>query len=455
MLQHLAFNTMLLGGYYGGLENAVPKRAKELTPIEVKRLGEGVHAVGGVPGLCLQVSAGAGKSWVLRAVVGIKRREIGLGSYPEVGLGAARSAAAEMRNKIRQGIDPVQQRKSAKTELIVAQRRGLLFSVAVDLFEPVKAIELSEGKYRDHWRDSLDKYAVPVLGPMLVQDIALQDILLVLEPIWTTKHTTADKLRRKINEVLDYCTVKGHRTGPNPARWGGNLSHVLGTKAGNVSDDHFPALQLQDLPRFWEALKGRHGMGAAALQFQTLTATRAGAVRFMTWDEIDLEARVWTVQPGRQSSKIKAKDAPGRVPLTDEMVELLKALPRQQDGNLVFWAPRGGALSDAVMGKLMRTLHEADLKAGNRGFLDAKSKEVVVPHGTRSSFKNWSVEKTSYEWQLSEAALWHRLGGKVETSYARTDMIERRRRMMEDWGRFVMGMPAVDAQVIPLAVGAK
>lgn len=417
----------------------MPKRAKELTPIEVKRLGEGVHAVGGVAGLCLQVTSDAGKSWLLRTVVGTKRREIGLGSYPEVGVGAARTAAAEMRDQIRKGIDPIEQRKTARTELVIAQRRGLLFSAAVDLFEPVKAIELSEGKYRDHWRDSLDKYATPVLGLMMVQDITLQDILLVLEPIWASKHTTADKLRRKINEVLDFCTVKGHRTGPNPARWEGNLSLVLGTKAGNLSDDHFPALQLQDLPRFWEALSGRQGMGAAALRFQTLTATRAGAVRFMTWDEVDLEAKVWTVQPGRQASKIKVKDNPGRVPLTDDLIELLKALPCHKDNTLVFWAPRGGALSDAIMGKLMRTIHEADIKAGNKGFVDAKSKEVVVPHGTRSSFKNWSVEKSAYEWQLSEAALWHRLGGKVETSYARTDMIERRRHMMEDWGRFVRG----------------
>ncbi len=430
----------------------MPRRAKDLTPIEIKRLGEGVHAVGGVPGLCLQVNSGTGKSWLLRVVIGAKRREIGLGSFPEVGLGAARSAAAEMRDQIRRGIDPVEQRKAARAELVVAQRRGLLFAAAVDLFEPVKALELSEGKYRVHWRDSLDKYATPVLGPMLVHDITLQDILLVLEPIWASKHTTADKLRRKINEILDYCTVKGHRDGPNPARWEGNLSHVLGTMAGTVKDDHFPALQLQDVQRFWAALNVREGMGAAALRFQTLTATRAGAVRFMSWDEINFAEKVWTVQPGRQSSKIKNKEDSGRVPLTDEMIALLHGLPRQVEGNVVFWAPRGGALSDAVMGKLMRTIHEADIKAGNKGFLDAKSKEIVVPHGTRSTFKNWAIERTQYEWQLSEAALWHRLGVKVEITYARSDMIDRRRSMMDDWGRFVMG-EKLDADAILVSSG--
>lgn len=429
----------------------MPKVARELTPIELKRLGEGLHAVGSVPGLCLQVNAAAGRSWLLRAVVGTKRREIGLGSYPEVSLAAARVRAADLRDQIKRGIDPVVQRRAARSELIAEQKRGLLFADAVTLFLPVKAGELSEGKYREQWRDSIDKYAIPYIGKMLVHDVGLQDILLVLEPIWTTKYVTADKLRRKLNEILDFCTVKGHRTGPNPARWEGNLSHVLGSIAGNSKEEHFPALQLHDVPRFWAALNERAGMGAQALAFQTLTATRAGAVRFMTWDEVDLKERIWTVQPGRQSSKIGKKENAKRVPLTDAMVSLLEALPRQPAGDLVFWAPRGGALSDATLGKLMRTLHDADVKAGNKGFLDAKTKEIVVPHGTRSTFKNWSIERTDYEWQLSESALWHKPGGKVETSYARMDMLEKRRKMMADWGGFVAGKQRLINNVIQLA----
>ena len=199
----------------------MPKRAKELSAIEMKRFGEGVHPVGGVAGLYLQVTGGGGRSWLLRTMVGTKRREIGLGAYPEVSLANAREKAAQTRNLIRQGVDPVEQRKAARGELVAAQKRGLSFSKAVDLFAPVKAAELSEGKYRNQWRDSLDKYALPEVGQMLVNDIALQDILRVLEPIWESKTVTADKLRRKLNEVLDYCTVKGHRSGPNPARWGG------------------------------------------------------------------------------------------------------------------------------------------------------------------------------------------------------------------------------------------
>lgn len=426
----------------------MPKRAKELSAIAMKRFGQGVHPVGGVAGLYLQVTGGGGRSWVLRAMVGTKRREIGLGAYPEVSLANAREKAAQARNLIRQGVDPIEQRKVSRAELIAAQKRGLLFSKAVDLFAPVKATELSEGKYRDQWRDSLDKYAVPELGQMRVSDITLQDVLRVLEPIWNGKTVTADKLRRKLNEVLDYCTVKGHRSGPNPARWEGNLSLALPSPSAVGGDENYPALRLNDLPRFWAAITSRIGMGAAALQFQTLTATRAGAVRFMAWREIDLENRIWTVQPGRTSSKISRREVPKRVPLTNEMVSLLKALPRQVEHDLVFWAPRGGALSDAAMGKLMRTMHNADVKAGGCGFVDAKTGKTAVPHGTRSTFKVWASERTGYDWNLSEAALWHRLGNKVEQAYARTDMLEKRRTMMADWGQFLRGIAASNEEPV-------
>lgn len=429
----------------------MPLRAKELSAIEVKRLGEGVHAVGGVPGLCLQVTSPAARSWILRVVVGTKRREIGLGVYPEVSLALARSLATEMKGQIKQGVDPVEQRKVVRASLEAAQQRGLTFKAAVDLFIPIKASELAEGKYRDQWRDSLEKYAIPKIGGMLVNDITLQDVLRVLEPIWAEKYVTADKLRRKLNEILDFCTVKGHRSGANPARWEGNLSHVLGSLAGTSSEEHFPSLQFKDLTRFWDALAKRDGMGAAALRFQILTATRVGAVRFMTWGEVDLAERVWTVQPERQSSKIGKKDDAKRVPLTDTMIELLNSLPRQPDSDLVFWAPRGGALSDATLGKLMRVMHEADIKAGNAGFVDAKTKQVAVPHGMRSTFKNWAIERTNYEWQLSEAALWHKLGNKVETSYARMDMLLKRKQMMEDWAVFVRGLPLADPKIYQIA----
>lgn len=207
-------------------------------------------------------------------MVGTKRREIGFGANPKVGVALARQKAAEVKDMIRSGVFPVEQRKAARADLVAAQKRCLLFSKAVDMFDPVKAAELAGGKCRDQWRNSLDSYAIPILGKMPVQDIQLQDILLVLEPIWHTKTVTADKLRRKLAEVLDYATVKGHRTGPNPARWQGNLSMVLAAPASASGEENHPALQLKDLRRFWAALSTRAGMGHQALEFQSMTATR-------------------------------------------------------------------------------------------------------------------------------------------------------------------------------------
>lgn len=417
----------------------MPRRAKEMTAIELKRLKPGVHAAGGVAGLYLQVSSPLARSWLLRVTIGTKRREIGLGAYPEVGLAQARLFAAEMKAEIRNGIDPIERRKEARAALEAQQLRGLTFREAVDLYLPVKARELAEGKYRDQWRDSLYKYAIPTLGEMRVHDIELRHILSVLEPHWSTIPVTADKLRRKLNEILDFCTVRGHRVGPNPARWAGNLEHALGSNPGRSGEDHYPAVQLKDMLRLWQALSNREGMGAAALRFQLLCATRVGAVRFMTWRELDLENRIWTVQPGRVSSKIGRNDVAKRVPLTEATLAILRSLPRLEGNDLVFWAPRGGALSDATLGKLMKVMHESDVRAGNIGFLDAKTGEVAVPHGFRTTFKTWAIEQTSYEWQLSEVAIWHKVGSKVETAYARSDMLEKRRQMMDDWARFVIG----------------
>ncbi len=320
---------------------------------------------------------------------------MGLGVYPEVTLANARAKAAEMKDQIRRGIDPVEQRRSLRANLEKTQRLRITFAVAVESYLPIKSAELSAGKYRDNWRDSIDKYAIPLIGNHSVENIGLPEVLSVLEPIWREKNVTADKLRRKLNEILDFCTVKGHRSGANPARWEGNLSHALGSLAGTSGEEHYPALQFKDLSRFWSALNHREGIGAAALKFQILTATRTGAVRFMIWEEIDLLNKVWTVLPERQSSKIGKKDGAKRVPLTDNLLSTLAAMPRQHESDFVFRAPRGGALSDATLAKLMRVMHEADVKAGNGGFLDAKTKNVVVPHGTRSTFKNWAIEKNS------------------------------------------------------------
>jgi len=439
----------------------MPKRAKELTPAQIKNLkhpgGEKPVKVpvGGVSGLYVQITPNNAKSWVLRTRYGEwaetklasgkiqrgrKKREIGLGGYPDVLPGAARDKAREVKAKLEAGIDPIAERKATQAALIAAQRRGMTFAEAWEKFAAEKIKEFSTDRYREQWQRTVEIYALPDLGKMAVQDIGLQDVLRVLQPLWDEKTVTAVKVRERLEKVLAFATVQGYRTGDNPARWKGNLDMVL-PAPGKVSGAvNYPAVQLDDVARWWQALQGRDGMGAKALAFQAMTATRSGAIRFATWDEIDLQAKVWTIQPGRQSSKIPANESAKRIPLTEPMIALLESLPRLDGSNLVFWAPKGGALSDATMGKTMRVIHEADLKSGGKGYVDAKTGEQAVPHGLRSTFRTWVAERTSFDGDMAEVALFHKVGSKVAQAYNRADQVEKRRHMMAAWGDFLQGI---------------
>lgn len=427
----------------------MPKRARELSAIEVRRLGRGVHNVGGVAGLLMQVSENGARSWLLRVRVGDKRREIGIGPFPEVSLSKAREKAAEAKEQIRSGIDPVEARKAARSALLASQRQRLTFTDAFEKYAAKKLPELTTERYRSQWRGTVEKYALPELGDMMVQDITREDILRVLNPIWETRTETATKLRQRVEKTLDYAKAGGHRTGDNPAAWRGNLELALSAPSKIAPKENYPAVQLDDAERWWTDLEAREGMGATALAFQALTASRTGAVRFATWDEIDLEARIWTIQPGRTASKIPPTGKPHRVPLTKRMVALLETLPRM--GELVFPSPRGRPLSDATLGKVMRSIHDADIAGGGAGYVDAKTKAQAVPHGFRSCFRVWVTERTSFDGDMAEIALAHKVGSRVRQAYDRSDMIEKRRGMMDAWGRFLCG--DTGAKVVQIAGG--
>ena len=438
----------------------MPRRAKELTPAQIKALKHPGGdrpvkvAVGGVAGLHVQIWPSGAKSWVLRTRYGEwaerktkdgiiqrgrKKREIGLGAYPDVLPGAARDKARDAKAKLEAGIDPIAERKVIQAELMAASRRGLTFAEALDRYAAEKTKEFSTERYRIQWKASVERYAVPELGGMLVQDISMQDVLRVLQPIWTTKTETATKVRQRIEAVLSWATVAGHREGDNPGRWDGNLKLMLPAPSKVAGAQNYPALQLGDAARWWQALQAREGMGAKALQFQAMTATRSGAIRYATWTEIDLENRVWTIQPGRRAAKIPAGDRAKRIPLTEAMAKLLQSVPKLAGSDLVFWAPRGGPLSDATLGKQMRIIHEVDIRNGGVGYLDAKTGERAVPHGLRSTFRTWAAERTNYDGDLAEVALFHKVGDRIRQAYDRSDQIEKRRNMMVDWNDFLAG----------------
>ena len=396
-------------------------------------------------GLILRVAKNGARQWVQRITIRGKRCELGLGSPPAVPLATARRLALENRGKAMLGGDPLAEKHAA--------RGGMTFADAVDKYLAVKLDEFRNDKHRKQWRSTLDTYAAPVLGRKQVGDISVQDVLRVLEPIWQEKTETAARVRGRVENVLSWAAVAGYRKGDNPARWKGNLSEILPKPSKVAKADNQPALALRDVTQWWTALAEREGMAARALQFLALTAARSGEVRGMTWGEIEIgtpansanRVGVWTVPASRMKNGREH-----RVPLTAEAVALLESLPRIKDSPYVFFAPRGGMLSDMSISAVMRRMQEAEVKAGRAGYLDPRSKRPAVPHGLRSTFRQWAAEQ-GYPRDMAEIALAHFIGSEVERAYQRSDMLERRREMMTAWGAFLCGNSIQSGKVVMLA----
>ncbi|WP_340240390.1 tyrosine-type recombinase/integrase [Sulfitobacter pontiacus] len=411
----------------------MPRIAKELSAIAVRNLrhpghgGNVTHAAGGVAGLYLQITPNGARSWLLRYVVNGSRHSMGLGPFPEVSLARAREKAREARELIRTGGDPLEEKRAAQE----ARRAQVTFADAAAETVKAKVGGFRNEKHKKQWRATLDTYAAPVLGNMPVSEIGVDDVKRVLEPIWTTKTETATRLRSRIEAVLAWATVDGHRTGDNPARWKGNLDAILPKPKKGANVKNHPALTLDDAPAWFADLGKRDGFATRALEFVTLTAARSGEVRGATWDEIDLKAGVWTIPAERMKAEKEH-----RVPLTVAAKELLEGMDRMGDSPFVFPAARGGVLSDMALSACMKRISEA--REG--GYRDARSKRPAVPHGLRSTFRDWAAERTEYPAEMAEMALAHQVGSAVERAYRRSDMMDKRRQMMEDWADF-LGAP--------------
>lgn len=385
----------------------------------------GKYHDGGGLGLYLRVERNGAKFWVQRVTIRGKRRELGLGSPPTVTLAEVRDRAMENKRLVRSGGDPLAEKRKA--------RDALTFSDAVARYLEGKLSEFRNDKHAKQWRATLDTYAAPVLGALPVDSIEVRDVLRVLQPIWSQKTETASRLRGRIEAVLSWATVAGHRSGDNPARWGGNLSELLAKPGKIAKADNHPALALSDVPAWWRDLAKREGMAARALQFACLTAARSGEVRGMTWAEVDLDKALWVIPAGRMKAKREH-----RVPLPRDAVALLRDLPRLEGAAYIFFAPRGGMLSDMSISAVMRRMQEAEEKAERPGWMDPRSRRPAVPHGLRSTFRDWAAEQ-GIERDMAEMALAHNVGSEVERAYRRSDMLERRRAMMDAWGRFLRG----------------
>lgn len=408
----------------------MPKKAKELSALHIRRLSEpGFYAAGGVAGLHMAVQPSGSKSWILRATVGAKRRDIGLGGYPEISLLAARDLAREARQKIREGLDPIEERKAARERLISSQGSSVNFEAAAKCCIASKRHEFTS-RHAAQWESTLSMYAFPVMGKILVNDIELSHILRVLEPAWLTKTKTMARVRERIERVLAWAIVHGYRKGDNVARWKGNLDAVL-PKPGKVSSvNHYPALPWKDIPAFLPELRKREGIAARALEFLILTATRSGEVRGSAWSEIDMTEKTWTIPAARMKTNREH-----RVPLSDAAMELLAELPRFIGNPHIFPAPRGGALADLALSKIMKRMQVN-----------------AVPHGFRSTFRDWAAENTAYSDNVCEQALAHTIPSAVEAAYRRGDLFEKRITLMADWAAYCQKTPAT-AEVVNIERG--
>ncbi len=406
------------------------RKAKELSALEVSRLKEtGLYFVGNIPGLILQITGPDAKSWILRAMVGGKRRDIGLGGFPAVTLAGAKDAARAIREKISAGIDPVEERLAARSAIAAARASAISFQEAAEKFMAANEAGWSNPKHRAQWTATLATYAFPTIGKLRVSDVETQHIVAILEKLWTTKTETASRVRGRIESVLDYAKVRGYRQGENPARWKGHLDHILPKRSKVKKVEHHPALDYRAVGSFMSALKAIDGMGARALEFAILTACRSGEVRGATWTEIDEKAGVWTIPAERMKA-----DKEHRVPLSPAAMELLKNLPRIAGTDLIFPSTRITQLSDMTLSAAIRRMDEVSTKDGCNGWKDSTGKVITV-HGFRSTFRDWAGETTAYPREVIEHALAHQLKDKAEVAYARGTLFEKRRRLMADWAK--------------------
>jgi integrase len=391
------------------------RKAKEMGALTISRITKrGFHSVGGVAGLMLQVQHSNARSWVLRATVGSKRRDMGLGGYPDVTLAGARDAARDARALIDKGIDPIEHRRAAKAALCAAQGKAITFKACAEAYISAHELGWKNEKHRAQWTSSLTTYAYPTIGHLAVREVSLDHVMAILQPLWKGKTVSAYRLRGRIEQIIDFATARGYRDGSNPARWRGHLDKLLAAPTKVAKVRHHAAMPLSEMGAFMKQLRAQPGTGARALEFLILTAARSGEVRGATWKEIDFDARVWTVPFERMKA---GKEH--RVALSGAAIKLLSALSRTDSKSLVFPSAVGGPLSDMT---LLATMRRMGANA--------------VPHGFRSTFRDWAAECTNYPRDAAEMALAHAIGDKVEAAYRRGDLFEKRKLMMADWAAF-------------------
>ena len=428
----------------------MPKQTKPLTVASFNALPAGTHYVGGATGLAVRIAENGNRTWIQKIAIADEtengnRRMLTLGHFPAISLAGARAIAASNIEKGERGIDPTTEgeyyqrlnrsraasRNTApegdkldpKAAMLVrevteaaeaAEKRKALFRDVVERYFETDKMRKLGFKSQQQWRQTIRDYANPVIGHIAVSQINSDHILMAVEPLWSTKPATAIRLRGRLEKIFGWAARRGYRSGDNPAVWRNNLEHDL-SSPNAATAKHHASLAWTDTPEFMAKLTGIKGPAARCLEFAILTATRSGEARGMRWDEINFEKRIWTIPASRMKARREHV-----VPLSDRALGLLRSQPHRDGSDLVFTAPRLGELTGR---SLLLVVKRIGAKA--------------TPHGFRSSFRDWISEATEYSYEVAELSLAHAVGSVTERSYFRSDLLEQRGQLMQDWAAYI------------------
>ena len=397
-----------------------------LTALKVEKAKKpGMYADGG--GLYLRVTPEGTKNWVLRYMLDRKAHWMGLGPLALFGLQEARARALDARRKRHDGIDPIEARRAERARQRLDAAKAVTFGEVAEIYINAHRAGWRNEKHKAQWENTLKTYAAPIMF-LPVQSIDTALVLKVLEPVWTAKPETAGRVRQRIESILDFARVRGHRDAENPARWRGHLDKLLPARAKVRAIEHHAALAYTELPSFLANLRTREAIAARALEFLILTAARTGEVIGARWNEIDLLDKTWTAPATRMKAHREH-----RVPLSPRALSILGELQaaRQSDdrSGFVFQGSKPGTpLSNMAFLMLLRRMGLDDLTV----------------HGFRSTFRDWAAERTNYPNHVVEMALAHAVSDKVEQAYRRGDLFEKRRRLMQQWATFCTAAPTTE-----------
>lgn len=462
----------------------MPVRVPELSATEVKRLSFGYvkgkhkdgqavinqvgtpcaayHAVGGVAGLYLQCNPPMGKnpaefakSWIYRTTIAGKRRDIGLGSFPTVTLAMARELAREHKANILRGIDPLAAKREARSAIIRDNLTAITFEQMAAEFINKKAAEFdgkNVTKQVQKLTSQLETYAYPFIGKMQINDITINHIADMLEPIWLTTKETAQRVRMSCNGVFSMAKSKKILTGENPVDLE-QLKHILPTPKGKKKTkrdqvEHHPALPVDQMPSFYSVVSNDDTLSAKLIRFGLLTASRPGEARAATWSQIDFTNKTWSLTVDDMKEGLAHI-----VPLSDEAISILQSLPKQ--GRFIFSATGKKQASENTANQRIKTLHAQKTAQGGAGYLDPTSERICTQHGFRNTFKEWARKYTRYPDEWSELALAHVSDDATREAYARDKLVEERRKMMQEWANYCYNGHPVTVSDNVTAIGGR